>query len=97
MTFISPLRWTIPLQEEWWSLGAAALVLAVVRSGENSRGHAVADDLCVKPASVVTRYRFETPDFYQSRMFTSHGCLPVTDVDQTRTFANHGCSPVTDV
>ena len=52
---ISPLRWTIPLQEEWWSLGAAALVLVVVRSGENSMGHAVAGDLCVKPASVVTR------------------------------------------
>ena len=55
MTEISPLRWTIPLQEEWWSLGAAALVVVVVCPGENSMGHAVADDLCVKPASVVTR------------------------------------------
>ena len=55
MTEISPLRWTIPLQEEWWSLAAAALVLVVVCPGENSKGHAVAGDMCVKPASVVTR------------------------------------------
>ena len=55
MTEISPLSWTIPLQEEWWSLGAATLVLVVVPSGENSMGHADADDLFVKPASVVTQ------------------------------------------
>ena len=32
----------------------ATLVLVVLHSGENSRGDAVADDLFVKPASVVT-------------------------------------------